>query len=241
MEKKQIATVGSMHTCPMVTGTTPHVGGPIIGPGIPGVLINGQPVAVLGDQCTCVGPPDMIVTACPGVLINGKPVATVGSMTAHGGQIITGVPGVTISSSTAMKPAVVPLRQIPFPKISLTSRLLASTQANLAEQEQLKVKECVTQKDDKPKKVFNLQWKYKNVIINEGETEQKVMLTADTWGYEDNEEVRFSIYLPDEDNSKEGEVIEEVSGKVLDSHIEIEWEIDKKKIEEKQDGQKGTK
>lgn len=239
MEKKQIATVGSMHTCPMVTGTTPHVGGPIIGPGASGVFIDGQPVAVLGDQCACAGPLDMIVTGYPGVLINGKPVATVGSMTAHGGQITTGVPGVTISCSTPMKPAVIPLKQIPFPKISLTSRLFASAQANLAEQEQLKVKECVTQKDDKPKKVFNLQWKYKDVIINEGETEQKVMLTADTWGYEDNEEVKFSIYLPG-GNSEEEEVIEEVSGKVLDSHVEVEWEIDKKKIEEKQDGQKGT-
>lgn len=238
MEKKLIATIGSMHVCPMVTGVTPHVGGPIIGPGEPGILINGQPVAVLGDQCVCSGPPDVIVTACPVVLINGKPVATVGSMTAHGGQIITGAPGVSISSATPMKPAVVPLRHIPFPEISLTSQLLASSQANYARQEQQKVKECVAQKDDKPKKVFNLQWKYKDVIINEGETEQKVLLTADTWGYEDNEEVKFSIYLPDDDNGEEGEVIEEVLGKVLDSHIEIEWEIDKEKIKEKQDGQK---
>lgn len=87
--------------------------------------------------------------------------------------------------------------QIPFPKISLTSRLFASTQANLAQQEQRKVKECVTQKDDKPKKVFNLQWKYKNVIINEGETEQKVMLAADTWGYEDMD---LGLAIPNHEN-----------------------------------------
>lgn len=237
MADKLIATVGCMHVCPMVTGITPHVGGPIIGPGVPGVFIDGQPIAVLGDQCTCVGPPDTIVTACPGVLVDGKPVVTVGSMTAHGGQVVTGVPGVSIGSVTPMKPAVTPLKEIPFPKISLVSQLFATKLVNQARQEQQKVKECVTQKDDKPKRVFNLQWKYKKMVINEGEIEQKIMLTADTWGYDDNEEVKFSIYLPDDDNDETGKAIEEVSGKVCDSHIEIEWEIDKKKIEEDQNEQ----
>jgi len=29
------ARLTDMHTCPMVTGVVPHVGGPIIGPGVP--------------------------------------------------------------------------------------------------------------------------------------------------------------------------------------------------------------
>jgi hypothetical protein len=34
-----------MHICPMVTGLVPHVGGPILPPGEPTVLIGGMPAA----------------------------------------------------------------------------------------------------------------------------------------------------------------------------------------------------
>ena len=59
---KPAARVGDMHTCPMVTGTVPHVGGPILPPGCPTVLIGGMPAARVGDMATCAGPPDTIVT-----------------------------------------------------------------------------------------------------------------------------------------------------------------------------------
>lgn len=225
MEKKQIATVGSAHTCPMVTGTTPHVGGAIIGPGVPGVFIDGQPVAVLGDMCTCAGPPDTIVTACPGVLIDGKPVATVGSMTAHGGQVTVGVPGVTISS-VAKKPAVMPLKKIPFPKISFLSLVVAPKLVTLAKQKQKEVKECVEQKDDKEPRIFNLQWRREDIVINESKVGAKVFLTADTWGLDDGEIVEFDIYLPGEEEKH----LEKISGKVADNHVEIEWLVDSSKI-----------
>ena len=42
MAGKAIATVGSMHVCPMCSGTVPHVGGPIIGPEAPNVLVNNK-------------------------------------------------------------------------------------------------------------------------------------------------------------------------------------------------------
>jgi uncharacterized Zn-binding protein involved in type VI secretion len=64
------ARLGDMHTCPMVTGTVPHVGGPIT-TGSATVLIGGQPAARLGDMATCNGPPDSIVVGCPTVLIGG--------------------------------------------------------------------------------------------------------------------------------------------------------------------------
>ncbi|TAJ15403.1 paar repeat-containing protein [Marinilabiliaceae bacterium JC017] len=118
MAKQQIATVGSMHVCPMCSGTVPHVGGPITGPGMPGATINGQPIAVVGDLCTCVGPPDTIVQGCPGVTINGKPVAVMGSMTAHGGQVTQGMPGVTINTNVPEPSTYMPLEEIPFPKIT---------------------------------------------------------------------------------------------------------------------------
>jgi len=65
------ARVSDMHTCPMVTGVVPHVGGPILPPGCPTVLIGGLPAARMGDQATCVGPPDVIVGGNPAVLIGG--------------------------------------------------------------------------------------------------------------------------------------------------------------------------
>ena len=57
------ARISDFHQCPMQTPgipPIPHIGGPIIGPGAPTVLIGGIPAAVLGDSCTCVGPPDTI-------------------------------------------------------------------------------------------------------------------------------------------------------------------------------------
>ena len=96
---KPAARITDMHTCPMQTPGTPpipHVGGPIIGPGIPTVLIAGMPAAVLGDSCTCVGPPDSIVLGSATVLIGGKPAARLGDTTAHGGSIVIGAPTVLI-------------------------------------------------------------------------------------------------------------------------------------------------
>ena len=64
------ARISDMHTCPMVTGGAPHVGGPILPPGSPTVLIGGLPAARVGDMAACVGPPDTILPpGCPTVLI----------------------------------------------------------------------------------------------------------------------------------------------------------------------------
>lgn len=87
---KPAARAGDMHVCPLVTGVVPHVGGPILPPGTPTVLIGGMPAATMGDMCTCSGPPDVIVLGSMGVLIGGKPAARMGDITAHGGNIILG-------------------------------------------------------------------------------------------------------------------------------------------------------
>ena len=89
-------TLTAMHQCPMVTGIIPHVGGPVIGPGAPTVLIGGLPAARVGDMLVCVGPPDTIVVGAPTVLIEGMPAAFLGSGTAHGGTVVSGVPTVII-------------------------------------------------------------------------------------------------------------------------------------------------
>ncbi len=93
------ARLTDMHTCPMQTPglpPIPHVGGPIIGPGAPTVLIGGLPAAVMGDNLVCVGPPDSIVKGSGTVLITGKPAARMGDTTAHGGSIVLGCPTVLI-------------------------------------------------------------------------------------------------------------------------------------------------
>jgi uncharacterized Zn-binding protein involved in type VI secretion len=90
------ARIGDMHTCPMVTGTVPHVGGPVLPPGAPTVLIGGMPAAKVGDMATCTGPPDTIVSGSSTVMIEGMPAARMGDSTAHGGVIVAGLPTVLI-------------------------------------------------------------------------------------------------------------------------------------------------
>lgn len=87
---KPAARISDMHVCPLVTVLVPHVGGPVTGPGVPTVLIGGLPAAVMGDLCTCTGPPDTIALGSTTVLIGGKPAARLGDTTAHGGSIVLG-------------------------------------------------------------------------------------------------------------------------------------------------------
>ena len=93
------ARLTDMHVCPMVTGLVPHVGGPIVAPGEPTVLIEGLPAARATDTCVCVGPPDMIAMGSPTVLIGGLMAARMGDPTVHGGVIVLGAPTVQIGVS----------------------------------------------------------------------------------------------------------------------------------------------
>ena len=93
------ARLTDFHQCPQQTPGTPpipHVGGPIVGPGAPTVLIGKMPAAVMGDNCVCVGPPDSIVQGSSTVMISKKPAARMGDTTAHGGKIMLGCPTVQI-------------------------------------------------------------------------------------------------------------------------------------------------
>jgi uncharacterized Zn-binding protein involved in type VI secretion len=91
--------VTDMHTCNMQTPGTPpipHVGGPVLGPGVPTVLIGNMPAAVVGDMCLCVGPPDSIVKGSSTVMIGNKPAARQGDKTAHNGKLLSACPTVQI-------------------------------------------------------------------------------------------------------------------------------------------------
>ncbi len=95
---KPAARIGDQHVCPM-TAPSPHVGGPVGGPGIPDVLIGGLPAATMGDSCICSGPPDTIILGSTTVLIGGRPAARAGDPCAHGGSVLSGLPTVLIGSA----------------------------------------------------------------------------------------------------------------------------------------------
>jgi uncharacterized Zn-binding protein involved in type VI secretion len=84
------ARLTDMHVCPMVTVLVPHVGGPIVAPGCPTVLIGFLPAARVTDMAVCVGPPDMIAMGSTSVMIGFLPAARIGDMTVHGGVIVMG-------------------------------------------------------------------------------------------------------------------------------------------------------
>jgi uncharacterized Zn-binding protein involved in type VI secretion len=91
------ARITDMHVCPMVEGgVVPHVGGPISGPCAPTVLIGSLPAAVVGDMAVCVGPPDTLVKGSATVMICGRPAVRMGDTTAHGGNVVLGLPTVMI-------------------------------------------------------------------------------------------------------------------------------------------------
>jgi len=80
----------------MVTVLVPHIGGPILPPGCPTVLIGGMPAARVGDLAFCAGGPDVIALGSFTVMIGGTPAARMGHQTAHGGVIVLGEPTVMI-------------------------------------------------------------------------------------------------------------------------------------------------
>ena len=85
------ARLTDMHVCPMQTPglpPIPHVGGPVIGPCVPTVLIGKLPAAVVGA--------DAIVKGSATVMIGGRPAARIGDTTAHGGNLVMGCPTVIV-------------------------------------------------------------------------------------------------------------------------------------------------
>lgn len=102
---KPAARVGDAHECPMpdpVTGK-PHGNGVIVGPGNGTVLIGGQPAAVSGDACTCIGAPNTITGGSTGVFIGGKPAARMDDGCLHGGVVTGGLESVLIGERVIRK------------------------------------------------------------------------------------------------------------------------------------------
>lgn len=110
---KPSTRIGDNHVCPMLDGPKPHVGGLVLPPGTPTVLIGGLPAATMGDMCLCVSPvPNSIVIGSVGVFIGGRPAARMFDKTLHGGTIMKGAPTVLIGDIAASAgPAIFPGQQ----------------------------------------------------------------------------------------------------------------------------------
>ncbi len=233
-----VATIGSMHVCPMCSGTVPHVGGPVSGPGAPNILINGKPAALMGDMCVCVGPPDVIAQGAPSVFFNGVPVACQGDMTAHGGVITVGEPNVIISTATPTPSVTLPVSKIPFPKISITNRVLGNAKEAIANQEQLK---AAAENTEGEPRIFGVQWVVGGQVIRASHVFYEVTVKAHVYNIPEGEEITFSIKKPTEITDADGnrtaseEDVIELTGTVQDKMVAVTWEIEKTEEEAKQD------
>ena len=227
MSGKPPATIGSMHTCPMCTGTTPHVGGPITGPGVPTVLINGKPAAVIGDMCTCVGPPDTIVTGNSSVLVNGTPIACVGDMTAHGGTITVGEVGVIVGSGSSAPTAVMDIKKIPFPDITTKDRMIAKQAGHdltEAENKQNEIKKLASEKSQGKPKIFNLKWEDEKQIVRSSKTVRVLTLKGNTANIDDGTSLNLKVNIPEFLDRKEESIA--LTGEVKDKIFTATWEIE---------------
>ena len=228
MSGKPAATIGSMHTCPMVSGTTPHVGGPIT-QGEPNILHNSKPAATMNSMCTCVGPPDTIVQGHPAIFHNGKPAACMGDMTAHGGIITTGEPNIIHGFVTEpMAPVTMPVSKIPFPEFSLLNTLLGNASEAQANQQALQEEE-----EGEPR-VYNLQWVKEDRVTRGEKVLKQVTLRASVDNIPDGQNATIKVKVPvevtdDQGNTtidKENKV--ELTGVVQDKMVEVVWEIEEK-------------
>jgi uncharacterized Zn-binding protein involved in type VI secretion len=87
---KPAARMTDPHVCPAVTALVPHLGGPILPPCCPTVMIGGLPAARILDLCTCAGGPAPISMGSMTVTIGGLPAARLLDPTGHGGVIVFG-------------------------------------------------------------------------------------------------------------------------------------------------------
>ncbi len=236
------ATVGSMHVCPMLNPGSPpppHVGGPVSGPGVPTVLIGGKPAAVMGDMCTCAGPPDTIAMGEATVLIGGKPAATIGSSTAHGGSITVGEPTVLIGTGGSGATAVMAANKIPFPKISPILKTMASITGRGAQlREAIANQEALKEETQGDPKIYGVQWIVEDKKITSHKVFKEVTVRANVLNIPDGESITFSIKRPKKTTDENGnesdteEDVVELTGTVQDKMVEVTWEIEKAPEEE---------
>lgn len=85
-------------------GDISNHGGTIVGPGVPTVLLGGQPAAVAGDLHVCpIPPPGHVPTVSPfpmgsaAVLVGGRPLLRVGDVCLCGASAAVGAPTILVN------------------------------------------------------------------------------------------------------------------------------------------------
>ena len=227
---KMIVTVGDTHSCPMVSGTVPHIGGTVIS-GCSGVLLNNSPVARMGDKVLCTGT-GMIATIIQGdanVLVGGKPVAYVGCMTSHGGFLTSGQANALITGNKPTKIVTMPIDKIDFPNIDIKNRVLAylaghGTQLNEAIVNQALIKQAAEDNEGEPK-VYNYEWKKEETVIRDSKVLKIVTITADVQNIPDGETATIKVSKSATAENEETEVIE-LKGIVKNKQVTVDWELE---------------
>ena len=223
MAEQPIAVLGSMHECPMCTGTTQHKGGKITTSGAHGVTIDGKPIALQGDQCACTGATDTIAQGSSGVFVDGIPVATVGCMTAHGGIITTGIEGVTISSNTPKSLVTLPVAKIPFPETTALEEVFTFLSGN-SNREARNNQDTLKGKETGEPRIINPRWIRQEVIQRNSQQIRQITLVAEVYNIPDGQTITLSFDVPKVFDRPEESVT--LSGKVQDKKIEVLWEIE---------------
>jgi len=233
---KPIATIGCMHTCPMLTGTVPHVGGPIVGPGTPTVLVNNKPVVGVGDMCTCAGPPDSIIQGSPCVFVGGKPAAGMGDMTVHGGVITMGSPNVFIGTSVstpaplvmgaggAMGVAAKQAEEQALDDPEEPNEEVAQAQEKATDkQKQAEKEKKKTEEQEKQVIVSNMKWMKDGTVVNKVRVGDIVKLTASITNADDLEEIPLVICEHDADGNDD--LVTGALGIIDGNKVETEWQV----------------
>lgn len=227
---KMIVTVGDTQSCPMVSGTVPHIGGTVIS-GCSGVLLNNSPVARMGDKVLCTGT-GMIATIIQGdanVLVGGKPVAYVGCMTSHGGFLTSGQANALITGSKPTKIVTMPIEKIDFPNIDIKNRVLAylaghGSKLNEAIVNQALIKQAAEDNEGEPK-VYNYEWKKEETVIRDSKVLKIVTITADVQNIPDGETATIKVSKSATAENEETEVIE-LTGTVKNKKVTVDWELE---------------
>ncbi len=225
-----IVTVGDTHSCPMVSGTVPHVGGTVIS-GCTTVLLNDSPVARMGDKVLCTGT-GMIATIIQGdanVLVGGKPIAYVGCMTSHGGFLTSGQANALITGNKPTKIVTMPIDKIDFPNIDTKNKVLAylaghGSKLNEAIVNQALIKQAAQDNEGEPR-VYNYQWKKEETIIRDSKVLKVVTITADVQNIPDGETATIKVSKSATEDNEETEVIE-LTGTVKNKQVTVDWELE---------------
>jgi uncharacterized Zn-binding protein involved in type VI secretion len=227
---KMIVTVGDTHSCPMVSGTVPHVGGTVIS-GCSSVLLGNSPVARMGDKVLCTGT-GMIATIIQGdanVLIGGKPIAYVGCMTSHGGFLTSGKANALITGNCPTKIVTMPIEDIEFPDITVKNKVLAylaghSNKLNEAIVNQALLKQAAQDNEGEPK-VYNYQWKKEKTVVRDSKVLKIVTITADVQNIPDGATATIKVSKAATAENEDTEIIE-LTGIVKNKQVTVDWEVE---------------